>query len=83
MKHRCAHIYADLGMCQSRNLHAMSIYCKRHFDDLDGGNKESDLQTQRLEQIRKKIKEHEKMVKKFRKLEPTIKQIKKEVGFGL
>ena len=75
-KHRCGHIYADLTMCQSIFLYASSMCCKKHFADIECGTKSSNLQDKRLDQIRKIIKEH-------KKIEPTIKQIKKELGFSL
>ncbi len=76
MKDRCGHINADLTMCQSRILYASSMCCKRHFRDIECETKSSGLQDKRLDQIRKIIKEH-------KKIEATIYQIKKELGFGL
>ncbi len=76
MKDRCGHINADLTMCQSRSLYADSMCCKKHFRDIECETKSSQLQDKRLDQIRKIIKEH-------KKIEPTIYQIKKELGFGL
>jgi len=75
-KDRCAHINANLSMCQNRKLYAMSCNCKKHFADIECSTKASDLQMKRLVEIRKIIKQH-------KKIEATIKQIKNEVGFGL
>lgn len=75
-KDRCAHINADLSMCQSRKLYASSICCKKHFADIECSTKASKLQDKRLDQIRKINKDYKKII-------PAIKQIKNEVGFGL
>ena len=56
-KQKCAHLYEDLNKCQSKKLHASSIYCKKHFFDLDVVNVESKIQSVRLERLRKTIKQ--------------------------
>lgn len=76
MKDRCSHIYADLTMCQSTKLYASSIACKRHFEDIEAGSKQCRIQDKRLKQVRK-------IKRQYEKITPTIKQIKKEVGFSL
>jgi len=75
-KDRCAHINQDLSMCQSRALYAHSCNCKKHFADINCSTKASNVQMKRLKEIRKIIKQHS-------KIEQTIFQIKKEVGYGL
>lgn len=74
-KQRCAHIYENLTMCTSKNLHAQSIYCIAHFDDLQAGSDESGIQNKRLDTLRK-------IRNDFIKLKKTFEQIK-EVGFGI
>jgi len=56
-KQNCGHLYDDLHMCKSKGLFASSIYCKKHFRDLDVANVESKIQTSRLQRLRKTIKQ--------------------------
>lgn len=56
-KQRCAHINADLTMCQQIRLHEDSIYCKKHFADVYGGSRSSNIQDNRYDLIKRTVKQ--------------------------
>ncbi len=73
---KCGHIYANLTMCKSTLLHWYSAFCKRHFDDVHGGTKAAKIQDKRFYEIRK-------IVKQFDKIQKTIEQIKHSLGYSI